>query len=152
MGGANLDPSLWGRCCRDRAHSALLLTGSSVRYPKRPHFFRDGGPTCRARARGTDGLCDSPLEGDGFEPSALCLDSSVSAGLAPSVAADLHPYSAPLCTPASTESCNENLCIRGYLCRFDPWAFTFGNGMKMTIWRPANASDARTGRSLLDLR
>ena len=52
---------LWGRCCRARAHSALPLTGSPARFPfpKRIHVFRDGGPTCRGRARGTDGLCDS---------------------------------------------------------------------------------------------
>jgi hypothetical protein len=46
---------------------------------------------------------DSSLEGDGFEPSSLSLESSVSAALAASVAANLHPYNAPLCTPASTE-------------------------------------------------
>jgi hypothetical protein len=45
---------------------------------------------------------DSPQEGDGFEPSAFHPTSSVSAGLAPSVAANLHPYSAPICTPIST--------------------------------------------------
>jgi len=50
-------------------------------------------------------FADSLLEGDGFEPSALRPESSVSAGLAPSVAANLHPYSAQICTPASTESC-----------------------------------------------
>src|ERR1700726_1185707 len=37
----------------------------------------------------------SPLEGDGFEPSSLSPKSSVSAALAPSVAANLHPYTAP---------------------------------------------------------
>ena len=66
---AQVGPGLWGRCCRDRVHSALPLTGKPARFPfpKRIHFFRDGGPTCRARARGTDGLYDSPLEGAGFE-------------------------------------------------------------------------------------
>jgi hypothetical protein len=47
-------------------HMALLVPELLQRYypfPKRIHFFRDGGPTCRGRARGTGGLCDSPLEG-----------------------------------------------------------------------------------------
>jgi len=55
---------------------------------------------------------DSPLEGAGFEPSAFQPDSSVSADLASSVAANLHPYNAQFCTPASTESCYLNLCVR----------------------------------------
>jgi hypothetical protein len=46
---------------------------------------------------------DSPLEGDGFEPSSFSLESSVSAALAASVAANLHPYIAQFCNPASTE-------------------------------------------------
>ena len=56
---------------------------------------------------------DSPLEGDGFEPSVFRPESSVSAGLAPSVAANLHPYSAQICTPASTESCDLKLSTWG---------------------------------------
>ena len=58
---------------------------------------------------------DSPLEGDGFEPSALCSESSVSAAFRASVAANLHPYSAQICTPASTESCNLKLFTWGWL-------------------------------------
>jgi hypothetical protein len=38
---------------------------------------------------------DSLLEEAGFEPSPLCPNSSVSAALVPSVAANLHPYIAP---------------------------------------------------------
>lgn len=38
---------------------------------------------------------DASLEGDGFEPSASCPESSVSADLAPSVAAYLHHFFAP---------------------------------------------------------
>jgi hypothetical protein len=45
-----------------------------------------------------------PLEEDGFEPSALCPGSSIPAAFTASVAANLHPYSAPICTPASTET------------------------------------------------
>ena len=41
---------------------------------------------------------DSPLEGDGFEPSAFYPESSVSAAFRTSVAANLHPYNALLCT------------------------------------------------------
>jgi hypothetical protein len=42
---------------------------------------------------------DSPVEGSGFEPSALYSESSVSAAFRASVAANLHPYPAPVCTP-----------------------------------------------------
>jgi hypothetical protein len=38
---------------------------------------------------------DSPLEEEGFEPSAPSMESSVSAGLVASVAANLHPYTVP---------------------------------------------------------
>src|SRR5437588_463347 len=48
-----------------------------------------------------------PLEGDGFEPSPLCPKSSVSAALAPSVAANLHPYTAPFCTPFGSRFLDE---------------------------------------------
>ena len=41
--------------------------------------------------------------GAGFEPSPLCPESSVSAAFRASVAANLHPYNAQFCTPASTE-------------------------------------------------
>ena len=43
------------------------------------------------------------LEGDGFEPSALYPESSVSTAFRASVAANLHPYAAPFCTPLATE-------------------------------------------------
>ena len=49
---------------------------------------------------------DLLLEEAGFEPSSLSPDSSVSAAVAASVAANLHPYSAQICTPASTECCD----------------------------------------------
>jgi hypothetical protein len=49
---------------------------------------------------------DSVLEEDGFEPSASRPESSVSAAFRASVAADLHPYTAPLCTPWSRQSYN----------------------------------------------
>ena len=62
---------------------------------------------------------DSPLEGDGFEPSAFYPESSVSAALRASVAAYLHPHSALLCTPTSTESYNPDLCTRGWLWTYE---------------------------------
>ena len=40
--------------------------------------------------------------GDGFEPSAFYSSSSVSAAFRASVAANLHPYAAPFCTPLAT--------------------------------------------------
>jgi hypothetical protein len=40
-------------------------------------------------------FADSPLEGNGFEPSAPSMESSFSAALGASVAANLHPYTAP---------------------------------------------------------
>jgi hypothetical protein len=49
---------------------------------------------------------DSTLEEDGFEPSTFYPESSVSAAFRASVAANLHPYPAPLCTPSSRQSYN----------------------------------------------
>jgi hypothetical protein len=72
------------------AVSSRPLAGSMTR----PH---------RAKLAANWFAVDSPVAGDGFEPSPFHPKSSVSAGLAPSVAANLHPYNAQFCTPASTE-------------------------------------------------
>src|SRR2546423_14223460 len=73
-----------------------------VGFHHRP-LIEVAAPARAAQPRGPRFVADSPLEGRGFEPSPLFPKSSVSAALAPSVAANLHPYTAPFCTPASTE-------------------------------------------------
>jgi hypothetical protein len=75
---------------------------------------------------------DSSLEGDGFEPSAFCPESSVSATFRASVAANLHPYNAQFCTPASTEipqnraAASWRKCPR-MACRNAPWVQASAN-------------------------
>jgi hypothetical protein len=67
-----------------------------LRLPPLPHF---GGFALGSSQR--DALQTPRWRKMGFEPSPLCPKSSVSAALAPSVAANLHPFTAPFAPPTS---------------------------------------------------
>jgi hypothetical protein len=85
------------------------LPGRSVAH--RLSVAAAGGWVPGARfGRGVRFAHDSTLEGDGFEPSVFRPEFSVSAALAASVAANLHPYNAPLCTPWPTDVINRAHC------------------------------------------
>src|SRR5690348_14675359 len=75
------------------------ISAAALVLPRWGHRYRprlgDGTRSPIPPGRGVGFAPDSPLEGDGFEPSPLCPESSVYAALTPPVAANLHPYSAP---------------------------------------------------------
>jgi hypothetical protein len=88
---------------REIHHLARLLSRMTKDLPCPPDGSSIG---CARKVRFA---IDSLLEGEGFEPSAFCPESSGSAAFRASVAANLHPYSAQICTPVSTESCDLKL-------------------------------------------
>src|SRR5215813_10234861 len=110
----------------ERSVSWLTLGCAGGRFRLNRAPDRESGDGAERDAFGHRGpfVAVSPLEGDGFEPSAFYPESNVSAASRASVAAILHPYSAQICTPVSTQSCNPNLSTWDCLRRFDPWAFS----------------------------